>query len=83
MFYFQNIAGLNKGATNLDYCDINGCNGIAPELITINEDYEIRGYSQCDSNTEVRLMSLFTARHNPYLSGNPTGTPSSAILGIS
>ncbi|MAT85993.1 MAG: hypothetical protein CMA25_03415 [Euryarchaeota archaeon] len=82
MFYFQNIAGLNKGATqNLDYwADLNGCNGLAPELITINEDYDIRGYSECDSGAEVRLMSLFVAGHNPYLSGNPTGTPSSTIL---
>ena len=82
MFYFQNIAGLNKGATqNLDYwADLNGCNGLGPELITINEDYDIRGYSECDSGAEVRLMSLFVAGHNPYLSGNPTGTPSSTIL---
>ena len=82
MYWFQNTAGFNKGAMqNLEYwSDINGCSGDLPEVITVTADYDIRGYSDCSANAEVRLMSLFSSGHNPYLSGNPTNTPSSAIL---
>lgn len=82
VYLFQNAVGFNKGAMqNLEYwADINGCSGAAPTLITLNADYDIRGYEDCTSGAEVRLMSMFASRHNPYLSGNPTGTPSSAIL---
>ena len=82
VYYFQNTVGFNKGAMqNLEYwADLNGCSGAAPEVITVNADYDIRGYSDCTSNAEVRLMSLFSSGHNPYLSGNPTNTQSTAIL---
>ena len=90
MYGFQSTKGMNRGAMqNLDYWrDINGCNGIMPEIIEINDDFDIRGYTDCEDGTEVRLMSLFLAQHNPYLndhdvhdaSGNPTGTPSTRIL---
>ena len=61
VYYFQNTVGFNKGAMqNLEYwADLNGCSGVAPEVITVNADYDIRGYSDCTSNAEVRLMSLF------------------------
>ena len=82
VYWFQNTVGFNKGAMqNLEYwADLNGCSGVVPEVITVNADYDIRGYSDCTANAEVRLMSLFSSGHNPYLSGNPTGTQSTAIL---
>lgn len=82
VYWFQNTVGFNKGAMqNLEqWADLNGCSGATPELISVNADYDVRGYSDCTSNAEVRLMSLFSSGHNPYLSGNPTNTPSTAIL---
>ena len=75
MFYLSKHSRTqHQGAIqNLDYwADLNGCNGIAPELITINEDYDIRGYSQCDSNAEGafdefvcgRTQSIFVRESN-------------------
>ena len=59
-----------------------------PEIYELNDDFDIRGYSECENGAEVRLMSLFLAQHNPYVNdhdihdepGNPTGTPSTRIL---
>ena len=80
--FFQDDAGVNKGAVqNLEtWGDINGCSGVSPEFFTQNAEYDIRGYSDCASGAEVRLMSLYTVGHNPYLSGTGDGPPSSKIV---
>jgi polyhydroxybutyrate depolymerase len=90
MIGFQSTRGINVGAMqNLEYwADLNGCIGVVPEIFELNDDFDIRGYSECENGAEVRLMSLFLAQHNPYVNdhdihdkpGNPTGTPSTRIL---
>lgn len=86
--------GVEQGAMqNLEeWASLNGCQGSSPEIISMEDDYDIRGYTQCENDAEVRLMTLFFAAHNPYLhddpvteqpgrgGGNPTGIPSSQIL---
>ena len=86
--------GVEQGAMqNLEWwANLNGCQGISPEILVIEEDYDIRGYTECENGAEVMLMTLFYSTHNPYLhddpitdtpgrgEGNPTGIPSSLIL---
>ena len=87
------IFGPEKGAIqNLDsWADINGCQGSIPEIIVSEIDYDIRGYTDCENETQVMLMTLFFAAHNPYEhddpvaqpgrgGANPTGVPSSKIV---
>ncbi|MEE2985990.1 MAG: PHB depolymerase family esterase [Candidatus Thermoplasmatota archaeon] len=90
MIGFQSTRGLNVGAMqNLErWSNLNGCSGVVPEVFDSNDDFDIRGYSECENGVEVRLMSLYLARHNPYINdhdvhnkpGNPTDTPSTRIL---
>jgi len=90
---FTPAFGPEKGALqNLDaWADLNGCQGSMPEVVVSEDDYDIRGYTDCENDTEVMLMTLFFAAHNPYEYddpvaqpgrgwANPTGVPSSTIL---
>ena len=87
------VFGPEKGAIqNLEtWADLNGCQGSIPEVIVSEEDYDIRGYTDCENETQVMLVSLFFAAHNPYEHddpvadpgrgwANPTGVPSSTIV---
>ena len=87
------VFGPEKGAIqNLEsWADLNGCQGSIPEVIVSEEDYDIRGYTDCENETQVMLVTLFFAAHNPYEHddpvadpgrgwANPTGVPSSTIV---
>ena len=87
------VFGPEKGAIqNLEsWADLNGCQGSTPEVIVNEDDYDIRGYTDCENETQVLLMTLFFAAHNPYEHddpvaqpgrgwANPTGVPSSTIV---
>ena len=87
------VFGPEKGAIqNLEsWADLNGCQGSIPEVIVSEEDYDIRGYTECENEAQVMLVSLFFAAHNPYEHddpvadpgrgwANPTGVPSSTIV---
>ena len=51
--YFQNTVGFNKGAMqNLSIGQTSTAAAAQPEVITVNADYDIRGYSDCTSNAE-------------------------------
>ena len=54
-----------------DWRKMNNCSGIGPEMITVEADYDMRGYSNCDNGAEVRLMTLNYAGHNPYAKDCP------------
>lgn len=54
------------------WAEMNGCSGILPEMIEEYQDYSIQGYTDCDENVEVQLVTLHLADHNPYPSANPT-----------
>tara|TARA_B100000945_G_scaffold173804_1_gene139242 strand:- start:15 stop:959 length:945 start_codon:yes stop_codon:yes gene_type:complete len=75
-----------------NWADLNGCQGLFPEIIAVEEDYDIRSYSDCENGAEVRLMTQFYTSHNPYLNdypasdgvgrgkGNPTGIQTTEVL---
>ena len=54
------------------WAEMNGCSGILPEMIEEYQDYSIQGYTDCDEDVEVQLVTLHLADHNPYPSANPT-----------
>ncbi len=82
----------NGAIQNLEsWADLNGCQGSNPEVIVTEDDYDIRGYTDCEEETQVMLVTLFFAAHNPYEHddpvaqpgrgwANPTGVPSSTIV---
>ena len=85
--------GPEKGAIqNLEnWAELNGCEGSIPEVIVSEDDYDIRGYTDCENETQVMLVTLFFAAHNPYEHddpvaqpgrgwANPTGVPSTTIV---
>ena len=87
------IFGPENGAIqNLEsWAELNGCEGSIPEVIESQNDYDIRGYTNCEDETQVMLVTLFFAAHNPYEHddpvahpgrgwANPTGVPSSTIV---
>ena len=87
------IFGPEKGAIqNLEsWAELNGCQGTTPEVIESQDDYDIRGYTNCENETQVMLVTLFFATHNPYEhddpvtqpgrgGANPTGVPTSTMV---
>ena len=54
-----------------DWKELNNCTGAAPELLVSEEDYDIRGYTNCENGAEVRLMTQFYGGHNPYAKDCP------------
>ena len=87
------IFGPEKGAIqNLEsWAELNGCQGTTPEVIESQDDYDIRGYTNCENETQVMLVTLFFAAHNPYEhddpvtqpgrgGANPTGVPTSTMV---
>jgi polyhydroxybutyrate depolymerase len=87
------IFGPEKGAIqNLEsWAELNGCQDTTPEVIESQDDYDIRGYTNCENETQVMLVTLFFAAHNPYEhddpvtqpgrgGANPTGIPTSTIV---
>ena len=85
--------GPEKGAIqNLEsWAELNGCQGTTPEVFESQDDYDIRGYTNCEDETQVMLVTLFFAAHNPYEHddpvhdpgrgwANPTGVPTSTFI---
>ena len=85
--------GPEKGAIqNLEsWAELNGCQGTTPEVLESQDDYDIRGYTNCENETQVMLVTMFFAAHNPYEHddpvhdpgrgwANPTGVPTSTII---
>ena len=62
------------------WAEMNGCSGILPEMIEEYPDYSIQGYTDCDEDVEVQLVTLHLADHNPYPSANPTGIQTTQMV---
>ena len=62
------------------WAEMNGCSSIIPEMIEEHPDYSIQGYTDCDENVEVQLVTLHLADHNPYPSANPTGIQTTQMV---
>ena len=85
--------GPEKGAIqNLEsWAELNGCQGTTHEVLESQDDYDIRGYTNCENETQVMLVTMFFAAHNPYEHddpvhdpgrgwANPTGVPTSTFI---
>ena len=62
------------------WAGMNGCSGILPEMIEEYPDYSIQGYTDCDEDVEVQLVTLHLADHTPYPSANPTGIQTTQMV---
>ena len=49
-----------------EWADLNGCTGLTPDYNDQQPLYSIQGFSNCENNSQVRLMTIFGAQHNPY-----------------
>ena len=56
----------------------NECSGDL-NTFELNALYSIQGFDNCANNTEVRLMTIFAAQHNPYAK-NPDSGPIGSIF---
>ena len=45
---------------------MNGCTGVSPDYNEPNVLYSVQGFTNCENGTEVRLVSIYGAGHNPY-----------------
>ena len=84
------LEGDEGAIQNMEYwAELNGCSGLTPDVEIIEWDYSVLGYTNCEHGSEVRLVSLNFAGHNPYLKdspdqdifpGNPTGIDTSRMV---
>lgn len=60
-----------------------GYNGCSDDLNTfeLNALYSIQGFDNCANGTEVRLMTIFAAQHNPYAKNPDSGVISNIFQG--
>ena len=49
-----------------EWANLNGCTGLTPDYNDQQPLYSIQGFSNCENNSQVRLMTIFGAQHNPY-----------------
>ena len=63
-----------------NWANMNGCSGTFPEMIEENSDYSVQGYTDCNEDVEVLLVTLHLADHNPYPSANPTGIDTTQMV---
>lgn len=54
-----------------EWADLNGCTGLTPDYNDQQPLYSIQGFSNCVNNSQVRLMTIFGAQHNPYAKDYP------------
>ena len=77
--FANNLKGEEGAVKNLEvWADMNVCSGSSPDIEIVEYDFSIIGYSQCQNNTEVRLLTLNFGGHNPYVKDYPIDDP---ILG--
>ena len=54
-----------------EWADLNGCTGLTPDYNDQQPLYSIQGFTNCVNNSQVRLMTIFGAQHNPYAKDYP------------
>ena len=90
IIFDQSLKGDEGAIQNLErWAEMNGCSGSTPDVEIFEWDYSILGYTNCENNASVKLVSLNFAGHNPYLkdspdqptsTGNPTGIDTSRMV---
>ena len=93
---FGNTLETDEGAIQNMYwwADANDCSGSVPDFEKVEWDYSIKKFTNCANDSEVALVTMNYAQHNPYLNdydgaddlffqtiltGNPTGIDASQI----
>lgn len=61
-----------------EWATLNGCTGTIPDFNDQQPLYSIQGFSDCENNSQVRLMTIYAAQHNPY--ANDVGDEGAEIL---
>ena len=49
-----------------EWASLNGCTGVTPDYNDLQPLYSIQGFSSCENDSQVRLMTIYAAQHNPY-----------------
>ncbi len=49
-----------------EWANLNGCTGVTPDFNDLQPLYSIQGFSDCENDSQVRLMTIYAAQHNPY-----------------
>ena len=89
-FFDYSLDGNEGALQNMErWATMNDCTGSTPDIEIFEWDYSVLGYSNCENDAQVRLVTLNFAGHNPYkkdspdqdeLPGNPTGIDTSRMV---
>ena len=63
-----------------EWADYNNCSG-GLETFDANELYLIQGFSNCEDDAQIRLMTIYAAQHNPYANNLINGGLSNVFQG--
>ena len=66
--HLPNLEAQEHGAIQnlLLWADMNGCSGSLPDSNQPSVFYSVQSFTDCDNGTEVSLVTLYAADHNPY-----------------
>ena len=79
---WTDLEAIETGAIENMY-EWGGYNGCSGDLNTfeLNALYSIQGFDNCANGTEVRLMTIYAAQHNPYAKNLDSGLISNVFQG--
>ena len=69
---WKNPEAYDTGAIEniFEWSELNNCTG-GIETFDTNPLYTIQGFSNCEDDAQIRLVTIYAAQHNPY-ANNPT-----------
>ena len=69
MWKIQRLTKLEQSRISSNGAELNNCTGNI-ETFDTNPLYTIQGFSNCEDDAQIRLMTIYAAQHNPY-ANNP------------
>tara|TARA_B100000945_G_scaffold146448_1_gene117264 strand:- start:11706 stop:12671 length:966 start_codon:yes stop_codon:yes gene_type:complete len=66
--HLPNLEAQEHGAIQnlLQWADMNGCSGSVPDSNQPSVFYSVQSFTDCNNGSEVALVTLYGADHNPY-----------------
>ena len=66
--HLPNVEAQEHGAVQnlLLWAEMNGCQGSIPDSNSPSTFYSIQSFTDCENGSEVSLVTLYAADHNPY-----------------
>ncbi|MEC8519432.1 MAG: prolyl oligopeptidase family serine peptidase, partial [Candidatus Thermoplasmatota archaeon] len=66
--HLPNLDAQKHGAIQnlLQWAEMNGCEGKSPDSNSPSVFYSVQSFTNCANGTEVSLVTLYAADHNPY-----------------